>query len=477
MPDALRAALPAVLLAALPVGLLVAGGALLARLGRSAASARAVALLSPAFALAVLALGPARPGAPGALRALEATLVAAALGSMVLGRETGAAARSLAPLLLGAAGLLVVAGATGAGAAALGFALGVGPIVWLLRGADAPAGGRYLGASLLAGGLLVVGLGLLVATAASAGLDLMALPVVEGQALRRATRGAALGVVLVCLALTHLLAAPPVGPTWSPALGEAAPPLALWLAACAPCAAAAFGLRVTGGLRLEGGGLVLAGVDPGVVIGAAGALAILAARLATRRAVDLGRLLLRQAAATGGWVLLGLGALASPRPLEAALATRGVAALAVSALVAQGALAALLACADRELGGRGLERWVGAARRNRWLAGALVLATASAAGAAPTLGFVARLHVLGAVVEGGYGPLAVVGALDLALGLALTLRVARVALLAQPPRPAHGPDAVEPLVTTPGLTVLAVVLAALGLALGLVPAGLLRALG
>ncbi|MCW8140958.1 MAG: hypothetical protein KIT58_18810, partial [Planctomycetota bacterium] len=107
----------------------------------------------------------------------------------------------------------------------------------------------------------------------------------------------------------------------------------------------------------------------------------------------------------------------------------------------------------------------------------LVLTVAHLAGAPGTLGFVARAHALVGALEGGYEVVALLAALDVALGLVLTLRVARVALLVAPPRPAFGPDAVEPLVTTPGLTVVAVALPLLAVVLGLAPAALLRASG
>ncbi len=473
--------MPGALTAALPEGLLVAGAALAAALGARPA-ARWATLLAPALALVALTLGPAVGASvrgDGAQRALEVALLAGALAAAVIGHERrrrGGEGDPLPALLLGAAGLLVLGRAATLAPAVGGFALATAPIAWSLRGAHDLAG-RHGGASLVAGGLLAVGLALVVATSATGRLDLVALPVAEGEALAGASRRLALGVVIAGLGLTHLLAAPPVATAWTTALGSAPSSTLVWLAVCAPSAAAALGLRLLGGLRLPSGGLVLADLDPGAVLGAAGALAIVAARLATRRETDLGRLLLGQAAASGGWVLLGLGALGAPAAVEAPLVGRAVALLAASALLGHVSLAALVACADRELGGRGLERWVGAARRNRALATALVLATATLAGAPPTLGFVARLHVLVAALEGGYAPLALIGALDVAAGLALTLRVARVALLARGPRPAHGPDAVEPLVTTPGLTVLAVVLAGLGAALGLFPGGLLTAMG
>ncbi|MBX3467578.1 MAG: hypothetical protein KF878_11870, partial [Planctomycetes bacterium] len=326
-------------------------------------------------------------------------------------------------------------------------------------------------AALVGGGLVVAGLGLVRLASVGPSLDLFALPVAAPDEVARAARQALAGVALTAVGLTHLLAAPPLG---GASLGRAPAPLQVWLAACAPVAAAALGLRLVLSLRAPGG-LVVPDVDPGAVLGGAGVLVIAAARLATRREADLGRLVAGQAAAAGGWLLVALAGLGAPGPVDPRPAVLAVTLLAVSAVVGQVAAAALLATADRELGGRGLERWVGAGRRNVWLALALVLTVAHLAGAPGTLGFVARAHTLVGALEGGYEVVALLAALDVALGLVLTLRVARVALLVAPPRPAFGPDAVEPLVTTPGLTVVAVALPLLAVALGLAPAALLRA--
>lgn len=450
----------------LPEALLALGAAVAALApGRAAAWA---ALLAPALAL--VALGPER----AAPRALEAALLGGLLAAAVLAHETSAPPRAQAPLLLGAAGLLLVCGAPGVEVAAAGVALALAPVAWAVRRTDPAGGDRHAAAALVGGGLVVAGLGLVRLASVGPSLDLFALPVAAPDDVARAARQALAGVALTAVGLTHLLAAAPLGAAWAATLGRAPAPLQVWLAACAPVAAAALGLRLVLSLRAPGG-LVVPDVDPGAVLGGAGVLVIAAARLATRREADLGRLVAGQAAAAGGWLLVALAGLGAPGPVDPRPAVLAVTLLAVSAVVGQVAAAALLATADRELGGRGLERWLGAGRRNQWLALALVLTVAHLAGAPGTLGFVARAHALVGALEGGYEVVALLAALDVALGLVLTLRVARVALLVAPPRPAFGPDAVEPLVTTPGVTVVAVALPLLAVALGLAPAALLRA--
>lgn len=454
----------------LPELLLLLGALACALAPRRAAPA---ALLVPALVVALVAF---LTLASGALRVLEVTLVAGALAAFVLGHETGATPRAQAPLLLATAGLLLLARAGQVEVVAAAWLLATLPVAHATR----PTGGaaRYLGSTLVGGGLVVAGLGLLVAMTDATRLDLMALPVAGGDDLAGAARLAALGIVLAFVGATHLLAAPPVATPWTATVQATSPPAhGAWLATCGVAAVGALGVRVLGGLRAPSGRLLLPDVDPGAVLAAAGVLAILGARVAMRRETDLGRLFGCQAASTGGWVLLALGALAAPSVSGDGVAGRGLALLAVAALLGQVGAAALLAAADRELGGRGLERWVGAGRRNRALGVALTVHFASLGGAPPTLGFLARLFVLVAALDGGYGPLAAIAAVDVALGVALALRVARVVHFAAPPPEPYGPLAVEPLVTTPGLTVLAVVLAALSLVLGLFPAGLLRAMG
>jgi NADH-quinone oxidoreductase subunit N len=456
----------------LPGVALLLGALACALAPRRAAWTDLVALAAPALALGLVALA---PGASGPLRALEVTLLAGALAAGVLGQETGAAPRAHAPLLAATAGLLLLGRAQQVEVVAAAWLLATLPLVWSLL----PTGnaGRFLGSTLVGGGLVVVGLGLLVAATDAPRLDLVALPVLAGEDLASAARLAALGVVLAFVGATHLMAAPPVATPWAQPVHETCPPpLAAWLATCGVAAVAALGLRVLGALLTPSGRLILPDVEPGAVLAAAGVLVILGARLAARRETDLGRLLGSQAAATGGWVLLALGALAAPSSSGGDHAARALALLAVAALLGQVGGAALVAASDRELGGRGLERWVGAGRRNRALSVALTVHLANLGGAPPTLGFLARLFVLVAALEGGYGLLALVAAIDVALGVALALRVARVVLLTDPPPEPFGPPAVEPLVTTPGLTVLAVVLALLSVALGLLPAGLLRAM-
>ncbi|MCO5167491.1 MAG: hypothetical protein M9894_14185 [Planctomycetes bacterium] len=445
-------------------------GALLAAVARGRLGAAALVL---APALALVALGPDR----AAPRALEAALLGGLLAAAVVAHEAGAPARAHAPLLLASAGLLLLGGAGRVEVAALALVLALAPTALMVRRADPATGDRFAAAALLCGGLAVAGLGLLAGVSAGPGLDVFALPADAHAPGPKVL----LAVTLVAFCLTPLLGAAPFGAAWSAVLprGPLAgwpPALGLWLATCAPIAAAALLARLLSSLRAPGGGLLVADVEPGAVVGAFGVLAIAGARLATRHEADLGRLLAGQAAAGGGWLLVALGALGARGPLDPRPALAAVALLALTAVVGHAAGAALLATADRELGGRGLERWLGAARRNRWLALALVLTVASLAGAPGTLGFVARLHAVVGALEGGQGVIALLAALDVALGLVLTLRVARVALLARPPRPAFGPDAVEPLVTTPGLTVLAVALGALSLGLGLFPAALVAAL-
>lgn len=459
-----------------PEALLAAGAAALA--ARPQASAWP-AVLAPAAALVALMLD-VQPGLEATpLRALELVIVAGLLAAGLLGHETAAAPRSLAPLLLSSVGLLLLTRATRVESASLAVVLAALPLAWSLRRAQQPDGDGFFAAALTGCGLVAIGLELVAWGLGDRRLDLLALPVATPDALLTAGRLTGLGLVLATLGLSHLLGAAPLAPVWTPALAKAPAPLLAWLAICAPAGAVAVLARVLDALRAPEGGLDLPGIDPGLVITATGLLGLLAARVGLRGEADLGRVVALHAGGAAGWALVALGALASPATpaLDPATPLRALALLAISSLLAFSGAAALLAASDRELGGRGLERWLGAARRNAALSVALLLHLGSAGGAPPTLGFVARLHVLAAVLSVGDPLVAALLAVDVALGLAAWLRVARVVFLARPAPDPYGPAAVEPLVTTPGLTVLAVVLAVLGVALGIFPDAALTAVG
>ena len=86
------------------------------------------------------------------------------------------------------------------------------------------------------------------------------------------------------------------------------------------------------------------------------------------------------------------------------------------------------------LGGDGdgdhdLTRYRGLARRQPWLGGALVILLLAQAGIPFTTGFLAKLGVVSAAIQGGSWPLALVAMLSAGIGVAFYLRVAVIAVL------------------------------------------------
>lgn len=448
--------------------------------------------LPPLVALAAgLAAALLRPGAPGppslaAAAALLLLLVGGdgAAGGLVLdGRGRPFAALAAAGLLLALRlrdeagdaggprrGALLVAGLGPVGlalagtvaAAAAGLALLAGGVALLVR-EEGPVRRGLLLPGLVAGALAAIGLAVL-APAAGGGLDALAWPGRPGD-------GAAGPWLAGAAPLVLGLAPALLGAATLAGRGSAAG--AALLATAGPAGAAGLLARVLGGLRLPSGAPL---ADPGAApaLLAAGGLAAAALGLVVAlRADGVRRVAAGCAAAQGGLLLLGLAALAVPAPIDPAGPRRALLLLLTAGLLAQGGLGALALTGARELGGDGLDRWVGAGRRNPWLGAALVALLAGPAALPPSLGFVAGVTLAAALVQAGLAFAALAAAATAPLLLLVALRLGRLLFHVAPPDSPWGPPAVEPLASSPGLTTLAVLLAALGLLLGLSPPALL----
>jgi NADH-quinone oxidoreductase subunit N len=149
--------------------------------------------------------------------------------------------------------------------------------------------------------------------------------------------------------------------------------------------------------------------------------------------------------AQAGYLLVGLVA-ASPRGVTAVLFS-----LATCVVGDLGALAAALALFEHT-GSHEIRDYAGMHRRAPELAWPLLLCLLSLAGLPPLAGFVGKLYLFSAAVEGGLLWLAVVGVVNSVVSLACVWKIARVLFVAEPR--AEGRLAVPPtLVVALGIAV------------------------
>lgn len=256
-----------------------------------------------------------------------------------------------------------------------------------------------------------------------------------GTALLSATRAAdavdagrgpllVLAAVLALAGLGFKLSAVPFH-AWTPITYTGAPlPVTVYLAATSKVAA-------LGGLVVLVQALAGAAVVTVVAIGVVAALSMTVGNVRALREHDLVRLLAWSAVAQAGWVML---------PLAAVSARSGRAAagyLVVYAVATLAAFVAVVLVAALPARGVRLEHHRALARSHPLVAAALTLALLTLAGLPPAVvGLVAKVVALRPVAGEGLWWLAVVAALNVALGIAVYLRWVAV-LLERPPTDAE----------------------------------------
>jgi NADH-quinone oxidoreductase subunit N len=252
------------------------------------------------------------------------------------------------------------------------------------------------------------------------------------------------GAALLVIGFAFKVAAVPLH-SWAPPTYEGAPlPVAAYLSTAS---------KLGGVLALVA---VVTRLDVGPVTAALAVLTMTVGNLVALRQTRMVRLLAWSSIAQAGYILAAL-----------AMGAAGVVAAAVYAaffvlleFLAFGAVVAL-----REPGAHGgdVRAYRGVGRRQPWLAAALVLALTGLAGLPPGLaGLFAKVTVVDALIDGGWGWLAAVVALNAVIGLAYYARVA-ANLYSGPPRPGRqvvDPDLLE-AATHPRLPVARPVAAAL----------------
>ncbi len=264
------------------------------------------------------------------------------------------------------------------------------------------------------------------------------------------------GVGLMSVGLLFKVGAVPFH-SWTPDVYQGAPtPVTAFMAACTKLAA--FGAMVRlfyvafGGLRTDWQPMFWAVAIATMLVGAVVALT----------QTDIKRMLAYSSIAHAGFILTAV--VAADESGTAAilfyLATYGIATLGAFAVVTL----------VRDSGGEAthLAKWAGLGRRSPVLAGTFALFLLAFAGIPLTSGFVGKLTVFSAAVDGGAMPLVIVGVLASAVAAFFYVRVIVLMFFTEPA--ADGPTVAVPSVwTTAGITVGA----AATLLLGIVPGPLL----
>ena len=264
------------------------------------------------------------------------------------------------------------------------------------------------------------------------------------------------GIALLLVGLAFKVAAVPFH-AWTPDVYQGAPsPVVAWMAAGVKTAGFAAMLRilvVTLGTHASDWG-------PAVAVLAAASM-VVGAWVAVLQ-TDVKRMLAYSSIAHAGFILLGIQA-ASGRGTAAVYVY-----LFVYTLLATGSFAVITTVGGRGDAAHGLDSYRGLARRQPLLAGAFTVLLLGQAGIPFTGGFVSKLGVLAAAVEGRTYWVAIVAMAAAAVAAFVYLRIL-VAMYLEDPEP----DTAERIEVPPGTMVVIGVACAGVLLIGLVPGLLL----
>jgi len=366
------------------------------------------------------------------LLALGSALVVLVLtwGSWATAPANGRPAVQVFLLLAATAGVVAVPAARDLGSLLVALELATLPAVALValesRAARVPravdGAVALLTTSLVSLALLALGAALWVAATGTGMLS----PAAARAAAQAGPNGPllVLAAVLAVSGIAFKLSAVPFH-AWTPLTYSAAPlPVTVYLAGVSKVAALAALVVLVEALSGAAGFTLL-------VLGLLAALSMTVGNVMALRQVDLVHLLAWSAVAQAGWLLLPLSAV-SARAVQAAAGY-----LAVYVVATVLAFAVVIAVAGAPGRGIRLEHHRGLARDHPLTAAALAMALLALAGLPPAVvGLVAKVVVLRPVAGEGTWWLAVVAALNVALGIAVYLRW--IATLVQRPEHVRG---------------------------------------
>ena len=281
--------------------------------------------------------------------------------------------------------------------------------------ASSEAGMKYYLLGALANGAMVYGVALFFGLGATTTFTDLATGIVDADPLALAV---AFGLVM--MAITFKMGAVPAHP-WVPDVAEGAP---------APAAAFIMIAGKIGALVLLARLVVIlpeSEISWRPLIALVAALTMTVGNLIALRQDDVRRLLGWSAVSQAGYGLLAIVAIGRS-DLAAPSLLMFLFAYSFATLAAFGVVVELRGLTDRKA-------YAGLAGLHPWLAGALLIGFLSFVGIPPLGGFAAKLLLMGAVIEAGYGWLAILTAVNSAISLVYYLRVLAPAYLESPVRP------------------------------------------
>jgi NADH-quinone oxidoreductase subunit N len=307
-------------------------------------------------------------------------------------------------LLLAGTGMLLMAG--GASLLSIWIALETMALAsYVLAGyfkeerRSSEAAFKYFVLGALSSGVLLYGISLLYGATGTVGLAGLAraLPITGSSPL------AALGWMLLAVGLLFKVAAAPFH-VWTPDVYVGAPtPVTAFLAAASKVASFAILARIFG----QG----LAAVPWQPVVAVVAAASMIWGNVAALTQTNVKRMLAYSSIGHAGYVLVGVVA-AGETGRWAVLFY-----LLAYSLITLGTFAVVILVEDRDAGGQTYAHYAGMARRHPLLAAAMTLFLLALTGIPPTGGFVGKVYLFAAAIQGGWTWLAVIGVLTSALSL------------------------------------------------------------
>ncbi len=388
--------------------------------------------------------------------AIGVAALAVVLSLSYVGRSGLASGEYYALLVFGASGMVVMAAATNLIVLLVGLEL-LSLSLYVLAGfartrlTSEEAALKYFLLGSFALGLLIYGGALIYGSTAS--LDYSAIAkALQNQ--RELSPMLLVGLGLVLVGFGFKLSLVPFH-MWAPDVYEGAPtPVTAFMAAGTKA------VMFAALLRLLATAFPAALVEAAAILAALAALTMIVGNVAAVVQSNVKRLLAYSAIAHAGYVLMALVAGGSSAVLFYLLAYTAM---------NFGAFAVIVAVAEGREEKLTLDDYVGLGRRNPWLAALMTLFLLGLGGVPPTAGFLAKLYVFSAAVEGGYLWLAAIGIATSVVAVYYYLKVVVTMYMVEP--------AAERLPAKPTLSmaVVLVVTAFFTLQMGILPGLLLNA--